>query len=72
MGYWNNQRGNKKILWDKWKHSDPKCMRHSKRSSRREVYSDTNPPQEIGEISNKQPKFTPKGTRKRRTNETQS
>ena len=45
-----------------------KCMDHSKSSSKREVYSDTSPPQEIRKISNKQHNITPKGTRKRRTN----
>ena len=31
MGHWRNQRGNKKYLdqW-KWKHNNPKSMRHSK------------------------------------------
>ena len=40
----------------------------SKNSSKREVHSDTGLPQEIRKISNKQSKFIPKGTRKRRTN----
>ena len=40
----------------------------SKRSAKREVYSNTSLPQETGNISNKQPKFTFNGTRKRRTN----
>ena len=48
----------------------PKFMRHSKSSSKRKVYSDTNWPQETRIISNKQPKLTSKATRKRRTNKT--
>ena len=38
----------KKIPRDKgkWKHDDPKPMEHSKRSSNREVYSNTILPQE--------------------------
>ena len=40
----------------------------SKNSSKREVHSDTGLPQEIRKISNKQSKFIPKGTGKRRTN----
>ena len=40
----------------------------SKSSSKREVYSNTILPQETRNISNKQPSFTPKGTRERRTN----
>ena len=39
----------------------------SKSSSKREVYSSTNLPQEIRNISNKQPNVTPKGIRERRT-----
>ena len=56
----------------KWKHDDPrKSMRCSKSSSKREVYSDANLPQETRKISNKQPNLTPKATRER-TNKTQS
>ena len=40
-------------------------MGHSKCSSKREVYSNTDLPQETGKISNKQPNFIPKVTRKR-------
>ena len=39
-----------------------------KGSSKREVYSYTSLPQETRKISNKQPNFTPKGSRERRTN----
>ena len=41
-------------------------------SSKREVYSNTIPPQETRKISNKHSNLTPKGTRERRTNKTQS
>ena len=44
----------------------------SKSSSKREVYSNTSLPQETRKISNKQSKLTPKGTRERRRNKTQS
>ena len=37
-----------------------------------EAYSDTRLPQEKRKISNKQPNLTPKATRKRRTDKTQS
>ena len=40
-------------------------------SSKREVYSNKILPQETRKISNKQPVFTPKVTRERRTNKTQ-
>ena len=55
MGYWRNQRGNKKIPRDKWKwkHSDPKPMGCSKSSSKWEDYSNTVLPHEAREISNK-------------------
>ena len=38
----------------------------------REVNSNTSLPQETRKISNKPPNFTPKATRERKTNETQS
>ena len=38
----------------------------------REVYSNTSLPQDTRKISNKQSNLTPKGTRERRTNKTQS
>ena len=64
----------KKIPRDKWqwKHDDPKSMGCSKSSTKREVYSYTSLPQETRKISNKEPNLTPKGTRERRTNKTQS
>ena len=49
-----------------------KPMGCSKSSSKREVYSNTILPQEIRNISNKQPNFTPKATRERRTKKTLS
>ena len=49
-----------------------KPMGCSKNSSKREVYSDTSLPQEMGKFSNKQPNLTPKQTRERRTNKMQS
>ena len=39
---------------------------------KREVYSNKSLPQETRKISNKQANFTPKGTRERRINKTQS
>ena len=40
--------GNQKMPWNKrkWKQDIPKSMRHSKSTSKREVYSDTGLPQE--------------------------
>ena len=52
--------------------NDPKSVGHSRSISKREVYSDTSLPQETRKISNKQPNLTPKRTRKRRINKTQS
>ena len=43
----------------------------SKSSPKREVYSNTRPPQETRKIPSKQTNLTPKGTRER-TNRTQS
>ena len=65
-------RGNQKIPRDKWqrKHDDPKPMGHSKSSSKSEVYSNSILPQEKRNL--KQPNLTPKATRERRTNKTQS
>ena len=64
----------KKIPRNKWqwKHDDPKPMGCSKSSSKREVYSNTNLPQETRKISNKLSNLTSKGTTERRTNKTQS
>ena len=47
-------------------------LRCSKRSFKREVYSYTSLPQETRKVSNEQSNVTPKGTRERRTNKTQS
>ena len=58
-------------LWDK-KKKHKKPMGYSKSSSKREVQSYTSLPQETRKISNKQSNLTPKGTRERRTNKTQS
>ena len=44
----------------------------AKACSNREVYSNKILPQETRNISNKQPNLTPKETRERRTNKTQS
>ena len=67
-------KGEKKIPRDKlqWKDNDPKPMGCSKKSSKREVYSNTILPQETRKISKNQSNLTPKGTRERRTNKTQS
>ena len=71
---WRNQRGNQKTLRDKlkWKQNIPKPMAYSKSSSKKNNYSNTSFPQEIRNILNKTPNFTPKTTRERRTNKTQS
>ena len=53
-------------------HDDPKPMGCSRSSSKRVVYSSTILPQETRKLSNKQPNLTPKATRERRTNKTQS
>ena len=45
-----------------------KIYRCSKSRSKKEVYSDKHIYQEKRKISNKQPKFTPQGTSKIRTN----
>ena len=54
------------------KHDNPKPMGCSKIRSKREVYSNTSLPQETRKISYKLFNLTHKGTRKRRTNKTQS
>ena len=48
----------------KWKYSDLKFLMQSKSHSKRDVYSNVNPPQEIREMPIKQPKFIPKTARK--------
>ena len=53
IDYWRNQRGFKKLPRDNWqqKHNDPKLMRCSKSSSKKEVYSTTILTQETRKIS---------------------
>ena len=68
MGQWWNQRGNQKILCDKWqwKQNFPKSMGCSKNIFKEEVFGDTGLPQERRKISSKPPNLTSKGIRKRR------
>ena len=47
-------------------------MEHSKSSYKKEVYSNASLPQETRKISNNQPNLTPKTTRERRKNKSQS
>ena len=47
-------------------------MGHSKSSSKKKVYGNAILSQEIIKISNQQPKLTPKATRERRKNKTES
>ena len=47
-------------------------MGFSKSNAKGKVHSNTSLPQETGEKSNKQPNFTPKATRNRRTEAPQS
>ena len=56
----------------RWKQNNPKPMGCSKSSSKREVYSNTILPQETRNISNKQPNFTPRAIRERRTKKPKS
>ena len=67
-------RGKKKIYRNRWqlKHNGPKPMGYKNRSCKREVDSNTISSEEIINISNKHPNLTPKATRERRTNKTQS
>ena len=53
------------------KTQQPKPIRFSKSSAKREVHSNISLPQETKETSNKQPNFTPEATGKR-TEEPQS
>ena len=62
----------KKHLETNENENDLKPMGHRKGSPKREVYSNTILPQEARKIPNKQSYLTPKGTRERRTNKTQS
>ena len=65
--YFKNTKANKKT------HSYQKLTGCSKSNSKRGFYSDTSlPGGGGGGISNKQPKLTCKGTRKRKTSKTQS
>ena len=74
----NKWRLNNMLLKNQWiteeikEDDDLKPMGHSKISSKRDVYSDTNISQETRKISNKQPNLTSKGTRERRKNKTES
>ena len=52
----------KNVFWSKQKYNDPKSMACCKRSSKKQVFSDTSLPQETRETSNKHPNITPKGT----------
>ena len=54
---------------NKLKHDNPKPMGLSKSSAKGEVHSNTSLPQETRETLHKQPNFTPKATRKIRTEE---
>ena len=54
-----------------WKHNS-KPMGCSKNSSKREVYSNTIPPQETGKTLNGKPNFTPKATGKRKRKNSQN
>ena len=51
---------------------NPKSVRHSKSSAKKEIYSDICLPQETRKISNKQPNLIREGSRKWKTNKTQS
>ena len=56
MDHWRNERGNQKILRDKWqwRYDNSKPMGHSKSNAEKEVYSNTILSQETRNISNKQ------------------
>ena len=56
----------------KMKTHSSKIYGMQQKRSKREIYSDTNLPQKIRKISNKQPNLIPKGDRKRKTSKTQS
>ena len=55
----------------KWKHNNPKSVRHYKSSVKGKAHSNTGIPQDIRKKSNKQPNSTPKTTRKGRNGEAQ-
>ena len=54
------------------KNNNPKPIGCRKSSSKKVFYSNTSLPQETRKISHKQSNLTPKETRERRTNKTQS
>ena len=60
MDHWRKQRGNQKILRDKWqaKHDNPKPKVLSKNGSKKEAYCNTVLPQETRKITNKPPYVT--------------
>ena len=72
MHHWRNQRGNQKIPRSKWqqRYNTPKPMVCNKSSSKMEVFSNISLPQERRKNSNKQPNFTFKAVRERRTDRT--
>ena len=51
-----------------WKHDNSKPMGCRKSNPKREVYSNTNLPQETRKTMNRQPNFTPKRTEKEEQN----
>ena len=61
MDHRRNQKGNRKIIRDKWqqRHNNPKPMGHNKSSSERELCSSTILSQERRKNWNKQPNFKP-------------
>lgn len=73
---WNKEEMKQEIknyLETNWNENNlTKSMGCSKSSYKRKVYSYTDLLQEAGKIPDKQSKFTPKETRKRGTNKTQS
>ena len=74
MGHHRKQKENFKNPWDKWKwkHNCQIYMGWSKSSSKGKIHSEIDLPAETRKFSNKQPNFTPKATRERRTNKTQT
>ena len=73
MGQWRNQRKIRKYLKENENENNfPKSMGFRKSISKREVYSNTDLPQERRKISHKQSNLPPKGITKRRTNKAQS
>ena len=70
VGQW----GDRKIPTDKLKQKQngPKSMGHSKSNSKRRVHRATSLSQKLRKFSNKQCNFVSRGTRKRRTNKSQS